>query len=91
MFALFMLAESCEGGEFYLELGIGKNDIFDVNDWEGRESTACMFGAGWTTRKDQWQYDITFRHHSQCTRGEGFDSRDEDTLDSIGVFFRYYL
>jgi hypothetical protein len=86
-----MFSVSSHAGEFYLELGVGKNDIFGENDWIGRESTACMFGAGWATRKDQWQYDFTFRHHSQCTRGEGFDSRDEDTLDSIGLFIRYYL
>jgi hypothetical protein len=81
----------CQAGEWYVEIGVGKNDVFDVNGWEGRESTACMGGFGWMHRKEQWAIDINYRHSSQCTRGNGFDSRDENTLDNIGVYGRYYF
>ncbi len=91
MFSLFMLAESCQAGEWYIEAGVGKNDIFDKEEWEGRESMACMLGAGWETRKGPWKWELAYRHHSQCTRGNGFDSRGESQLDSAGLFVRYYF
>ena len=89
-FVLIMFADKCQA-EFYIELGVGKNDIFDKDDWEGRESTACMGGLGWITRKNSWSMEIAYRHNSQCTRGNGFDSREESHLDSAGVFVRYYF
>lgn len=91
-FFTFGLLVWCEHGHagFYIEGGIGKNGISHSNNWEGRESTACMFGFGYAGKyTNNLVYDIGYSHHSQCTRGRGFDSRPEDSLDSAIFKLRY--
>lgn len=82
-------AKSNDG--FYLQLGIGKNDVFDTNEWVGRESMGCSAGGGYVFAWPDWEIDAGFVHYSQCTRGNGFDNRYEDALDSIYISGRYYF
>lgn len=90
LIAIFHPANGHEG--LYLELGIGKNDIFDENEWIGRESTGCNFGGGFVYAfKQQYQLDFNFSHYSQCTRGEGFDNRSESALDVFYIKGRYFF
>ena len=85
---LLALLHEAKAG-WYVEGGIGKNGLFS-NDWEGRDSTACMLGAGYAgSFTEHTKYDIGWAHYSQCTRGQGFDSRPEDSLDSIIIKLRY--
>jgi hypothetical protein len=86
-YLLLLFPLTCNAG-FYAEIGLGKNGLFQ--DWEGSDSVACMLGFGYTRGINQnIEIDLSYRHHSQCTRGEGFDDREEDTLDSVGVYLRY--
>ena len=75
---------------FYAEIGLGKNDVFDTNHWEGRSSTGCNFSLGYEYILNP---DISliaeYSHYSQCTRGNGFDSRSEDALDNFYFKARY--
>lgn len=83
-------AEAHEG--FYIEAGVGKNDIFDKNDWEGRESAGCTFALGYVySLNSSWYIDGRFSHFSQCTRGNGFDDRSEMTADNFYLNIRYYF
>lgn len=68
---------------FYIEAGIGKNGL-NQDWWKGRESTACYIGAGYIWRQgDGLSVSVNWDHDSQCTRGDGFDERDEDSNDSV--------
>lgn len=83
-------AKAHEG--FYLELGIGKNDVFGENDWIGRDSAGCNLGGGFIyAPTPRTQIDLGFSHYSQCTRGNGFDNRSEDDLDVIYLKGRFFL
>lgn len=88
---ILMLFTSIADADFYLELGVGKNGLLQ-QEWVARDSTACMFGAGYI-----WQpakrhiVDFSYRHNSQCTVGNGFDEREEDANDSVGIYYRYYI
>ena len=83
------LSSPSQAGAF-VELGIGKNGLLQT--WEGSDSTACMFGAGYQKMiTEDVEVEVAYQHFSQCTRGLPFDSRSEDTLDSVGVWVRWHF
>ena len=80
---IFHLFNTAQAG-FYLEIGVGKNDVLNKNNWLGRESLGCFAAGGYVWRLEKgYSLDLSFTHHSQCTRGDGFDDREEQTLDAI--------
>ena len=87
---LVLLLSGCTG-RFYAGVGVGKNGVMDYNNWEGRESTACTAEAGYAWRRPDYDIDLGWAHYSQCTRGDMFDDREEDTLDSVTINGRYYF
>ena len=87
-YILLLLPVSLSAGP-YIELGVGKNGL--NQRWEGSDSMGCYFGLGYNHRWQDYEIDAAWRHSSQCTRGDGFDEREEDSLDSIGVYGRYYF
>ena len=75
---------------FYVELGIGKNGIYQEN-WLGREDIGCYAGFGYAKDIGSFTLDASYRHSSQCDRGRGYDDRDESINDSFGLYGRYYF
>ena len=90
---ILLLSFSAHAHEgFYIEAGVGKNDVLNKNNWTGRESMGCSMGAGFVYAPYPYlHFDAGFIHYSQCTRGNGFDDRIEDHLDSIYISGRYYF
>lgn len=88
---LFTLLNKCNAGQgFYLEIGAGKNGLFQ-EEWLGRSNIGCYAGAGYVRDIGQWSIDLSYRHISQCDRGNGYDDKDETSNDSVGIYGRYYV
>jgi hypothetical protein len=89
--ALFLIWNQVSANSgFYFELGTGKNGLHQDN-WLGREDIGCYTGAGYVRNFGPWALDLSYRHASQCNRGQGYDDRDESTNDSLGLYGRYYF
>lgn len=85
---IFVSSTAFAEGNFYFEIGVGKNGINNP-DWLGNDSTGCMFGGGYEyTYAQRHVLSVSYRHASQCTRGEGFDDRLESYNDSVGVYYK---
>ena len=88
---VFVLLSKCSANEgFYMELGLGKNGVRQ-DYWLGRGDIGCYAGTGYLRDFGQWSVDLSYRHVSQCDRGNGYDDRVETSNDSIGVYGRYYF
>lgn len=85
-----LLTGSAQAGP-YFGIGMGKNDIFNKNDWEGREDIGCMLELGWEWNPQHGvRLELGMDHYSQCDRGVPFDDRTEDTLDGAYFKVRWY-
>ena len=91
VFALILATSSAIANDgFYAEIGIGKNGLFQ-DWWLGRYDVGCYAGAGYSWDVDKFTFDLSYRHSSQCDRGQGYDDRIESVNDSIGLYGRYYF